>query len=312
VYVTLAGATAQAAIPAAQDAALAAQDAAPAVLVPQVGVLPPGTIHYPLNATWSGALFITGTTPVQLHIEGASQAQLWIEGQPLAWQTPLQLDPGWVPFSIQARLTGPTALHLLVQQGADPASEPDTAHLWPQLPNAGLAATISGAAITHRIDPTVGSSVLGLVAPTAAPTLHPFFIQRDPDLIPLTSRAFGGAQIRWEGEFYSRGGDYLMELHTDAHALLRVDGAILVNLCNNVPTPGGTSSGAPVALTPGWHSVRLDLDATGPNSGLDWIWTPPGGVRGVVPPQWLRHSPDPQPGASVNWPDAPGPLTCPQ
>src|SRR5262249_3808105 len=156
-----------------------------------------------------------------------------------AWQTPLPVDPGWVPFSVQARLTGPTALPLLLQQGADPPTTLDTAHLWPQMPNAGLAVTVNGPTITHPIDPTVGAAVLGLIAPGAPPTLHPFLAGRDPDLIPLTSRTRGGGQIRWQGELYSEGGTYLMELRTDAHALLVVDGLTVVNLCNNVPIPGG-------------------------------------------------------------------------
>ena len=180
-----------------------------------------------------------------------------------------------------------------------PAAEVPTGLLWPQAPNAGLTVTTSGATATHRIDPFVGASVLSPDEPTIYGLIPPPS-KRDPDLLPLAPPASGAGRprVRWEGEVYAEGGEYEMNLRTDAHALLLVDGAPVLKVCaspppGDIPIRGGDSgTGARVSMSPGWHRVRVDLDATGDANGLEWSWTRPDGVSEIVPPSRLRYVPD--------------------
>jgi hypothetical protein len=52
---------------------------------------------------------------------------------------------------------------------------------------------------------------------------------------------------------------------------------------------------ARVTLAAGSHSVELVFRVKGGRGGLEWVWTPPGGVASVVPPSALS----PPPGAGV-------------
>ena len=282
--------------------------------VPEVGALPPELVpRYPLTATWSGALFVPEAGPLRLTLEGAAASTAWVQGRPVGAAAPVQVEAGWTPFRVQTRLAGPTPLRLLVQEGAGPARPPDPRRLWPQPPDAGLAVTLVGATVTQRIDPFVGTGVLGPAS--RSPWLDPP-AERDPDLVPLAVPAGDALRIRWAGEVYAEGGQYRMELRTDAHARMWVDGALLIDLCYNEPRTDGLPvhgdnpvRRAPITLAPGWRRVQLDLDATGTDNGLEWSWTRPDGVREIVPPTRLRYR-DPADPDPVAWPAPPGPVAC--
>jgi hypothetical protein len=271
-------------------------------------------LTYPLTATWSGALYVKGGGPVRLSLDNPDLVPVafWVGGEPASVNTLITVDAGWVPVVAQARLDRPGRLRLLLQTGEGTPAEVDTAHLWPQEANAGLAVTLSGSPPTTRLDPFLGATVLGTTAEPGSGSLDAFLVQRDPDLVPFAPIGGAGRQMRAAGELYAGAGDYTMELFSDAHALLWVDGSLAINLCRNVPQPGGRpGSKATVHLTTGWHSVRVDFEATGVANGLEWVWTRPDGVREVIPPWRFRHTPDALPGAAVLWPPPPGPLACP-
>jgi hypothetical protein len=235
---------------------------------------------------------------------------MWVQGELVTTGAPVTLDKGWVPFSIEVRLDGPREIRLMLLEGGPEAAEVESSHLWPQPPDWGLAATLNGTSIKHRIDPFVGSSVLRSDSGLDTGLPIPLPGERDPDLIPLAPLTGGGDLIRWEGEVFAKGGLYSMELRTDAHARLVLDGVVAMDLCDNAPvTPdsffGGDFQGVTTTITlqEGWHKVRLDLDATGNFNGLEWAWTRPDGVREIVPPSRLRHT-------QGEWPDPPTKITC--
>ena len=279
--------------------------------VPSVGALPDDVgIIYPVTATWSGAFFTEGNAPQRLFVEGAGGSVLRVQGERVESGAPVTIDKGWLPFSVEIGLDGPRDLRLLLQEGGAEAAEVESTLLWPQPPDKGLAATMNGTSITHRIDPFVGSGVLRTDSALDTGLPIPLPGERDPDLVPLAPVTGGGDLIRWEGEVYAEGGLYGMELRTDAHARLALDGVVEIDLCDNAPvTPdsffGGDFRGvtATLALPEGWHKVRLDLDATGNFNGLEWTWTRPDGVREIVPPSRLRHSP-------AEWPEPPAKISC--
>jgi hypothetical protein len=282
--------------------------------VPRVGALPDGAaLTYPLSATWSGALFVERADPVTFLVEGAAST-IRVLGAPVDAGVPVTVDAGWVPFSVAARLDGPAAPRLLVQQGSTPATEVPTTHLWPPDAAAGLAATFAGATVAHRVDTTVAAPWFGLVGARAGPVQPAYDGSRDYEGLPLGPLNGGGQMIRWEGEVYAEGGLYSLELRTDARARLTVDGAVIINQCwARPPAPVGgfrliTGPSRLLTLTPGWHTVRLDYQAGADPGGLEWLWTRPDGVREVVPPSRLRHALTPDGG--IAWPAAPAALTC--
>jgi hypothetical protein len=230
------------------------------------------------------------------------------------------VDAGWTPFSVTVRLDGPGITQLLFQQGAAPATEVPTSHLWPQDPAAGLAATFAGAnTVAHRVDTTVAAPWAGLVGARAGRPHPPYAGSRDFEGLPLGLLNGVRGPIRWEGEVYAEGGLYSLELRTDARARLFIDGALVVEQCREGPPAplGGfrlnTGPQRPRVLTPGWHSVRLDYtpgadQGDAAPGGLEWLWTRPDGVREIVPPSRLRHPILPDGG--IAWPAAPAPVTC--
>jgi hypothetical protein len=192
-----------------------------------------------------------------------------------------------------------------------PASQAFGARDQTQPTGQGLAVTTSGTPVEHHIDPFVGSGALGIVTISGTSALSPTLAARDADFVPLAPVGSGASRIRWESEVYAEGGPYVMELRTDGHALLEIDGAQVVKACGDIPFPGPEGvpirGGFPpvtstVELTPGWHQVRLDLDATGNANGLEWTWTRPNGVREIVPPSRLRHN--------FAWPLVPQGVSC--
>jgi len=150
--------------------------------------------------------------------------------------------------------------------------------------------------LVRRVDPFVGASILRWSAAVG---------ERDPEFVPVAPRGTRIDRVRWEGELRAGGGRYQLALRTDAQARLYVDGKLVLDLCANTAPDGALYFPAgymfvphghrpvstAVTLARGWHSVRLDLEATGVNNGLEWIWTTPDGVREIVPPDVLRHDP---------------------
>jgi 4-amino-4-deoxy-L-arabinose transferase-like glycosyltransferase len=257
-----------------------------------IGALPHDVVpRLPATATWSG-LFFTRKKQARLAVVGGAHVRLWVQGSRVSPGTSVKLDEGWVAFTLRARLKHMAPLRLLLD-----GRELNRGHLWPARPDAGLAVTLRGAATTfHRIDQFVGASVLrsdGRLLP-----------RRDPDFIPVAPRRGRVELVRWQGQVHSDGGAYRLEMRTDARARLYVGGDLVLDLCDNVPparsiylpggylfVPGGYPvSGTTVTLARGWHSVRLDLQPTGANSGLEWSWTRPDGVREIVPAEALRHT----------------------
>lgn len=262
-----------------------------------VGAMPPDlNTQPPVTATWSGALYVSQAGPITLRLEGSTQGQLLLGGQPTRFGVPTYAERGWLAFCVRVPLDQASTVRLLLQEGDGQPSEIETSRLWPRSCDAGLAVTLSDGKVTHRVDPFVGAGVLspddftfdGLIRSPA---------ERDPDFVPLASNAAGVPRMRWDGEVYTEGGTHKMELRTDGRATLAIDGRTVLAACNEPLTvetffgrDGYPWTGTTLSLTPGWHQVRLDFIATGTANGLEWRWTRPDGLIQIVPPEHLRHS----------------------
>lgn len=280
--------------------------------VPTVGAWPAGVaLSYPALAAWSGQFYLQQAGSVGFQAVGGSEATLEVEAQPVEQGVPLPLEGGWVPFSLRAQLSGPVTARLLIQEGDGASIEPDTESLWPESPNQGLALTYTGATTERRIVPFPGASILSAKGGTFGGFLNPP-TQRDPDFVPLASANWGLA--RWQGQVYSDGGSYKIEVRTDSRVVMAIDGRVALNLCSNGPLSmqdryrGAFEGGVTiVTLTRGWHTIEFDQQATGDANGLEWTWTRPDGVREIVPPSRLRYA-----GSPFAEPQAPVAFPCPK
>ena len=77
-----------------------------------------------------------------------------------------------------------------------------------------------------------------------------------------------------------------MDLHIDGRMVVHSDGP------RDEPVEGK------VDLQTGDHAVEVVYEVTAGSGGLDWIWTPPGGERSLVPRSVLT----PPPGVGVGPP----------
>jgi hypothetical protein len=269
--------------------------------VDTVGALPGGvSLSYPLTATWTGAFYMADFAPVVLTVQGANNVHLWVQGEPATPGTPLNVQPGWVRFSLGARLDRPGAVRLLLQQGGAPAAEIDQAHLWPTPLDQGLAVTLQGSTTEHRIDPFVGA---GHWQPPRGNDPG-----SDPEALPLVAAGPSSTRARWEGELNTTDGTYTMEIRSDAAFQLTIDGMPVIKRC--VAPLGNQAGDGQIQLTAGWHRVQIDYQVGGPTNRLEWFWVRPDGGREVVPPLALRIGPDINSTTAVAWPVLPPPAPC--
>ena len=288
-------------------------------IVPAVGALPDDApLVYPLTTMWSGALYLPAPEQVVLTLPGLDNARLWVMGEPQALGSRLDLDAGWVPFSVEAHIPSGGNSSLLYLQEGEPGSALPIARtvgvgrLWPEAPNTGLALTLSdGSKTVHRIDPFIGSALSGA---------YPFFQSgtlTDADVaryfaslnlaLPGKNPAVGAGRLRWEGSLLADNDRYTMDLHTNAHAQLSIDGAVVLTKCDK---KGNGPSSPILSLSPGWHSVRIDFEPSTGDKGLEWLWTALNGTPQLVLPSRLRYADSVPPNGVVNWPSPPPPIAC--
>ena len=259
--------------------------------VPAVGSLPPGLqLAYPLQAAWSGAVFLPADGPISLQApDFPAVVTTTVAGQVQPLGALFQAEAGWLPFSVQTQLTS-APLHLLLQQGGAPPHEIAPAYLWPQPPDRGLAVFVQGVTgVSRRIDPFVGAALSGTY-PNSRPGELPPQDAQALVALPLSPSGspiqVGIGQITWAGEVLTEAGIYTLELHTDAQVRLVLDDQVVLEPCSPIVEQWRR---AQVSLTAGPHHVQLDFAPPSGTRGLEWLWTRPDGVREVVPPSRLRY-----------------------
>jgi hypothetical protein len=98
---------------------------------------------------------------------------------------------------------------------------------------------------------------------------------------------------RWTGTLKAGiPGLYSMSLFAQGRSDLKIDQQAVIHTeaSSDEPAEGH------VTLEAGPHSVELVFRVSQGQGGLEWVWTPPGGVTSVVPPSALS----PPPGAAVS------------
>lgn len=116
----------------------------------------------------------------------------------------------------------------------------------------------------------------------------PAFEQVDPSLafyfhVTPLPRPYS---VEWEGKIYApKEGLYRFGTENIGSSLLTIDGQLVVDN----PFHNRYLEGA-VALSAGWHEIRVRFQDNSGYSHLYLYWTPPGGTRELVPPAHLRPS----------------------
>jgi hypothetical protein len=278
--------------------------------VPTVGALPEGvTFQYPLTVTWSGQIYTRSGASIRLRLEGSpapANATLWVLNHTFPFGAPLQVDYGWTPISVTARLNSPGSLRLTRQEGEAEAREVPQTVLWPSAPDAGLAVALNGTLLRQRVDPFIGAGML--MPPPNSYVRGGFSLTEATALlenVPLAPLGGAGNIIRWQGEVRAdQGGTYLLEVATSGRTQVLANNIAVINLCD--PRAGATGAVGNIRLNPGWNPLRVNFESLG--SGITLLWTRPDGVREIIPPSHLRHPADLS--ATQPWPTVPTPISC--
>lgn len=164
-------------------------------------------------------------------------------------------------------------------------------------------------------------SVLGIMTTTALPVLQgaslkpglvgeyfkgrftkipgnkkPFYVRVDKQInFSKTSGEFQGTKLRqnftarWRGELLvEKSGDYSFATESDDGSRILIDGKVVVDNWGDHPW---TKKAGSTHLSFGTHSIEIQYDQGGGESGIVAFWTPPGGKESILPARSLFHKP---------------------
>ncbi len=260
--------------------------------VSQVGLLPAG-VTFPVRARWTALLYLSSLGPASLTALGAS-ASILVDGQSYDASAQRVLQPGWHQISVEALLSGPSQVKLMLSENGNAPLEVPREQLWATQPGSGLLASVAPS------------------DPAQSPLVRSEQYIGFTDLV--NSQAFGpqiGAgyplKVRWVGQLHiSIAGKYLLEVRSNGDSRLLVDGQKVLTTCAGTDPFSVT---AEVNMTVGWHPFQLEYMAAGNANTLELYWTTPDGARSMVPPTALRFAPDTSAGP-VPAPAAPATVDC--
>ncbi|MDQ6695703.1 MAG: glycosyltransferase family 39 protein, partial [Chloroflexota bacterium] len=186
-------------------------------LVPSVGSLPAG-LSYPLEAQWSGALYMPSTEVYSLQAQGAS-AIVMLDGQIVPPTQNQMKQAGWHQVTVTSSMNSPQSLHLMLGIVGGEMNEVSPKLLWPQPLGSGLLGAVMNADPTRpalaRVDPFIGFTAPG-----------------DPNVLGLSHAARMPTSVEWAGEVNSTpAGNYKFEVRTDGEANLTIDGHVVAVGC---------------------------------------------------------------------------------
>jgi hypothetical protein len=276
---------------AATQGAMAYVGQASPVKVSALGDLPPGVKTFPATIRWTAGLragrywnyeFMAPGVPARLTIDGVPVLDT-TKGGPSQATVSLPLGLHFVEYEATVNDAGQSAR---LQWAIQPESDKDAAPArptWAPLPAEDLYAPM---AAPHGL--------LAVLQPHDGDNQLPAEKRLDGSLAfcCLGSQLLNGDKpftATWSGTLTApASGVYSMTLFTQGAVDLKLDGRSVMRSDGSSET---TLEASP-NLTAGPHSVQVDMDSKGGPGGLEWMWTPPGGERSIVPPSAL--SPPPQ------------------
>lgn len=261
-----------------------------AARVGTIGEAPPGWTSFPSEMKWTAGLtaprywnyvFQIGPGPARLKVDG--QEILVLSKGTEVVSTTVWLARGDHAIEYNGVVKGPNQSALFKWgimpevRGAE-APLPDFQMPSPeelkteQTKPVGLYGTVqvTGRPEQRRIDRTLANCCLSS--------------QVRSDGLPYT--------VNWTGTLEAPvTGTYSMTLMAQGLATLQLDGRrVIVNSAPSEQPIGGS-----VELAKGTHSVEITFQVESGPGGIEWVWTPPGAEREIVPPSALS----PPPGVTV-------------
>jgi hypothetical protein len=256
------------------------------VRVDAIGEVPPGVTDFPATIRWTAGLRTNNYWNYEFRSSGGP-ATLTIDGMQVLTPT--------ARADTEATVSLAMGLHYLESQatvqnaGQSPmfewAVQPEV-HEDVPTPDPTWAAPATKDLYAGMTGP---QGLLGVLQPHGGDAELPQERRLDGTLAfccPIDQTDIGGKPFTatWIGTLTAPAtGVYSMTLFTQGALDLKIDGQSVMHSDGSSDT---TLEGSPT-LTAGAHSVEVSLDAKNSAGGLEWIWTPPGGERSIVPPSAL-------------------------
>ncbi len=236
---------------------------------PNAAVLGGGSPTYPIEAIWSGSIYVEREGSHRFQVEGPV-SELLIDGAPADGGRQIDLWVGWHSLQIKGRL--PDAGSRLTLEWAPPDQPMSVvpAHRLNAHQLAGnLRAlwTLEEGTTGERRDRTIGFRNLG--------------------------ELFGGqgqVSVRWEGTLNAPvDGEYQFSLRSTGEAAITIDGrSVVTNSGDNWAIYQTTEI---VRLAAGSHALGVSYAGRRDGGLLEALWSAPGGTTSPIPPEVL--GPDP-------------------
>ncbi|TAK32110.1 MAG: phospholipid carrier-dependent glycosyltransferase [Chloroflexota bacterium] len=248
-------------------------------VVPSPGFAP-GTssegLTFPASGIWRGSLYVPAFGRYILSLDATDVAQLMLDGTTVVQteqpggnkQIEIQLAHGLHPLELRAVLPGAqSALRVAWARVGESLKElPREALLNKPIPQ-GLRADVfkgglGGRLLSRRFDTALAF--------------------RDVRSHAGQANDFS---ISWSGRVrIATPGQYTFEVLSDGHSIMKIDGSTIMD---NGPDPGLRPAASIVALTPGEHDITVTYEYRSGMGIAELYWTPPGGKKGLVPPEAL-------------------------
>lgn len=231
----------------------------------------PPPVELPMRVDWQGAIKIPTYSRYRLAVEAPGTVEVWLD------QAPLPLDGD----GLSQLLILPEGVHAL--RLVCRVERPGVVRLlWQPPQDAGLT-PVPAAALYH--DPFTGHGLVGRFYPNDSWSGSPALSRMDPMIayyfhhVPM-SRPY---TVEWQGRLeVPQAGRWALGTEALSATWLYLDGQeVLANIQINryVQTD--------LELSAGWHEIRLRYLDAGNHSHVYLYWWPPGGMRELIPVQYL-------------------------
>jgi len=275
----------------ALEGVLAVPSQATPVTVRAFGDAPPGWTTYPSPMRWTAMWRVPQYWNYGLRI-GPGPARLAIDGKTILTvpagggieSTEVALAQGDHFVDYQGTLVGPGKGALLEWSPVQRLDQAQSRN-WGSIPIARLRAAPQGP-----------DGLFGVVTSKGLPEQHRLDGTLATDsLLRQTGILDRPFTTTWRATLHApASGVYTMGMFTQGALDLRIDGRVVVHSDG----PRDEPVDGQVDLQTGDHAVEVVYEVQAGNGGLEWIWTPPGGERSIVPRSVLT----PPPGAGVGPP----------
>jgi PA14 domain/Dolichyl-phosphate-mannose-protein mannosyltransferase len=255
--------------------------------------LPPDGLSYPVKVSWSGSLVAPAYGLYRFKLTGPADGQLIIDGVNVLNSSGSNESTGELALARgvhDVRLTGTLAnpsTRASLQWAAGSKSEYSgiaREYLW-NGPGRGLLAEIRPTTGDPFAYPSEDISTI-TDQEVVQRRVDGFIGFRDTNRALVNTTPFNG---RWIGDLtIQNSGYYTFDVASNGASILLIDGGQVAD--NRGAQGNPAEAGGRVDLTAGTHHFELRYSWESGVGFLEAFWTPPGGERGMIPPDAFRTS----------------------